>query len=929
MSKQLRPYYYISGSNVYNGGYPNTSSAMYSGYSNWIIATQFKNTTNKPIKIDFVELSIGMYREPAKGVLVYSDLSSISQVSTKTSIVSDQFTVSTRSALSPIKYFLNKPIVIPSGKIFAFGFKVNTDNSGEYLSIARTNTDKTKKSNAKSVYYAQNLTSALNKSDTISILSANDVWSYQVPYINIYYSDYEEVPKVSKTKLSLIQGLSDSITITGVDSWTYSIDTDYITVVKTDDSKLKVTANYIGTENTTTKLTIKSNTNGKIVITVICKPPTITSITFSKTTIRPTQSSNITALYSDGSIGDIVYIDSGGSSPEFEIEDGQTKQGVKLDKNILSILPITTSDLPTSDWRNSSSDIIHLDYMEVRHPINTNIEEGKFISSMPIYIKHWSKSNIIVSFSNNTIYTGKSISYLDSSSIPGGNDLIAASPLEVTETNHLISCASETSEDKSTIEIHITNDWPVSISKTLTIKTTTPLTMVYPITSQIYGDDCKSYLPLFISYIGGNYICNPYKFPLFITIPSDLPDSGDITLDLSFLYSKNGVAFTPIQEISGISLASLTTSTSLIRGTTEMIVLNLPEINLSLPHPQWGPIQFSLVKEFLLQVDCTYASTDPNPSILPVFEIHFKPFVDYNYPNHENFLHWYPDEFLYNRHNNGHNNSPIQGQNIEYNPFGELINSLYYSASGFAPVKLIMMNYGLFGTNCIICEDLPSEDFQENVYYIVANGDTQSVYYNDETNPIGDDLTPIIEGDYIGSKHSIDVFEYFANCINNFIYLINQKSKTSFPGSPLKIISNQYYMWDDNVDVLADGRNNEFKDFLNGDVNNDGVFNLEDAELILRFAVGLEEPTPEARRRADFDQDNKISAEDARFALLATNVNAPRPTTASPWKYMFKTIYAFQRDTDFNVKYRKNSNDVYDIKFKIDGTTEYNIKYRG
>ena len=106
MSTLLRPYYYDKNSALYNIGYPNTTSAMYSVYRNWSISTIFKNDEDHPIKIDYIYVSLGMSESPALGVLTYSSISSLGQSSISTTVISDSFSVAKRKTLSPVKYNL-------------------------------------------------------------------------------------------------------------------------------------------------------------------------------------------------------------------------------------------------------------------------------------------------------------------------------------------------------------------------------------------------------------------------------------------------------------------------------------------------------------------------------------------------------------------------------------------------------------------------------------------------------------------------------------------------------------------------------------------------------------------------------------------------------------------------------------------------------
>ena len=919
---KLYPYYYNSKSALYNTSYPNTTSAMYTAYQNWSMAVVFKNTTGKTISIGSVNLSIGMSHRKAKGVVTYSGLSELSASSVTPKPVSDAFEIPVKAntTLKPVTYKLNKPLVIKKDKLFVIGFKVTDDEDNNFLSVARTNAlDKSDK--ARTLYNGQNLSTSLTQTDSIKLITASDVWHHQIPQITLNYENYIVNPTVSKTSLSITQGLSKSISVSGVDSWDFSLDSNskkYISITKSGSDTLKITAKYNSeTGNVSANITITSSTNGKVTVKVTCVPPKIKSVSVSKSVLRPTESAKITALYNDNKQGLVTFTG--------------LPAGVSLLNNILSVSGITDEDVNTGfqsdDWRASADKTVNIfsvsSELTVQHPNRADNKDT--YKGLSVSAKHWSVSDIDVAFSSNEIWYNDNkssvIYFNDATLVNGKTTIIASKPLTLSGSS---ITATGIEPSSSNITIKLTNDAVVSKIYTVNIIQDIEFKLVYPITSAEYTG-CWSYLPLYVvPDATGKYICNPFNYPIFITIPSDIVPTKGMSINYEFKDNSGKLV------LAGETTAYKLFSRDCNPGETIAISLGGSPVILDAAN--------SLGKMCYLNIRFSWTkSSSSNEQETKSYVINFKPRYDLNFFN------------LFESHY-----TKTQGTEIRFVPHGEAINQLYDDA------KMLCINYSAFPGNCKIQNsNINSENHQ---FLIVPISEKSQTVYN---NSVELSFTPIVEGSKLGSSESISIFERVAKYINVLSANINNNTNKRVSGIPQIIARGEYFMWDDTADTLANGSPNMFKHIIKGDVaskdnndtsdNGDGIISIEDVNkvsvmaaatligditdiiggIIGGFLGGDDNNSSNSSTskyiddiyKYDLDGDGLVTLSDAAIVALALEYNMPRLDTASPWQYMYKFIKSLQLQQELNVMYRDEDGN-YNVEYE-NSENSNNIKYRG
>ncbi len=908
---KLYPYYYNSKSAVYSSGYPDTSSAMYTAYQNWSMAVVFKNTTGQAISISSVNLSLGMNSRAAEGIVTYANLSSLTAETVTPVAISPKFEVTCRTKLTPITYKLSKDLVIKKDQLFVIGFKVVDSGDNNFLSTARTNAV-WEAGKERTMYNGQDLTTGLKdlNKDKLQLITKSDVWHHQIPQITLNYTNYVVKPTLSSSSINITQGLSKTITVSGVDSWKYSLvdnAKDYISVSKLGADELKITAKYNGSSDKAVKITIISSTNGKVNLTVNCKPPKIKSVTVSHKTLRPTESAKVTILYNDNQYGTLSSLTSKIS-------------GVSVSNNHITVDAIDSLETATG-WQRDVNSSETISGFNITHPKNSKIKNT--YENVNLIVRHWSESDIKVNFSSNDIWyspSGRSsaINYADATLVFGGTqiypEMIIKDGSEITplllnaNSRTILATTSEYSSAK--LKLNLVNDVVVIKTYTISIKIDIDFNLKYPITDVTYSG-CKSYLPLYCITSGTKFICNPTNYPLFITIPTNVNSSG-IQIDYKFYDNENNKLLEDTKDLFSMfsSAPDLGEQVALFLDDHAVVLNSIPNESSNIYY--YLDVVFSWKTQNNISRNSKYTIRFKlKQSSINIFEL----------PSSE-----------------------IQGQKISYNLHGQAINSIYDDA------KIICMNYNIFSNNGLICSSISGKNVGDSDCLILATEKDQKVYLPQHNNWVEQTFSPIIEGDNLGSEQSIKIFEMTAEFINKLAFLINSNTNKKMPGVPQTIARGEYFMWDDSADILANGRKNIFKYTIKGDVDGDMIISdidisniqlkasaalLEDMSSIIGGIIGGFIGSPveynynalaDYDPRYDIDGDGSITLGDVVLASLARDYNLPRLDTASPWQYIYKFIKKLQLQPDdnaLNVAYEDNTavkNVAYD--------EETNVAYR-
>lgn len=710
---RLNPFYYSDNPSLYNIGYPTTSSAMFSGYQNWAMAPMFYNNLSVPIVISSAYVAAGIYSGAATGVLIYAALSSkTTPEAVKTTVVSNSFDIPKTSKLDSFKVNLSKTLVIPAKTYFLLGFKANSSDSSAYLSIARTNTS----SYARTLYNAQSLKTALTTSDTITKISSKDIWHNQIPYIYLAYSEQKIKPVVSKTSITITQGSSTSVSISGYSNWSIAGSVSNLTLTKSGNT-LKIKAGYFNLSTYANRTVTINGLNASTSIVVKIVPPTFNAVKISNTIIKPTQSTAITCTLSDGLsaiISSVSY--SNGSSAITRTDNKFAVSGIVSDT--------------FTDWAGTAIGTT-VATVTLKHPNNASISKTATFT-----VKHWASSDISVNVSASSIYYDGSltqyIDYSDMTLVPGKCQVYStADNVVINDNNIYITGASPVSFD---ICAKLVNDFVVSSTiKTISIiNSSIPLSVNKPITS-------STALPIFVDQ---NNKYNPFCYPIYLTIPTDISDMSTLKIE-NIKYDDTLVAI-PSDE-NFILVQNLISSSSIAKGNEYALVLkSLSDLTATSAITEGSIHTLKFSFSYISSGSVLVESSD--------FIIRLKIY-------RTSILHFFTNKY---------NNANIQGQ-----PFSLSSNLLQVLKT---PIDSILVAY-----NIVLPANLPNA------------------------------MISVAAGSIISNATDKATIEFYLTKLNLLIDKINTDSPRQITRAREHIALDNFIMWDDSAETLANLQLNTFK----------------------------------------------------------------------------------------------------------------------
>lgn len=754
----LNPLYY-NGGTMYSTGWPTSSkSAIFTGYANWAMMPIFENPNNFDIKITNVRIYFGVNGNTSAEFALY--------YSTNISENSQFYKCSTNKSV-PSKTDLTSPtvvedinLVIPARSQFALGFKANRTSGSGRLSIARSNTkDKIK---YRPFYNGQSMSGSLPNTLSINRLPTSDYWSFQVPRIELEYVQNKITPIVSNTNVVLNQGESTSINISGYSGWSYSIIDNPLGVsfVK-NNNNLEIISGKADFENETRGSIriygVDSYVDTNIVVNAPQKPELYMS---NSGYLRPGESVEISSSYgSNVSITVPNYVNTIFSSSKkiFSLK--------YLDKNLYDTIKNSIyTDL--KNWANGKP-INNIISFTAYNSLNKSIKsDTKFIS-----IGHYSEDYINVSLSAIKSW-GKvddntpTVKYFDNSSLYGGSILepsINANGNVVIDSENKQIEVTGNSTTKVSFNARLSNDWPVLKSEVASLSINETIPFSYNglsdepelKTEPWIGIGIPQYTNDLISSIKINPICYPIK----ITFPSNLYGSISIKeLKYSYTFIINNEEYKNTNEepfyinyndIDDLNV--LVDEYQTVNGKTYLICNSFGERTIYLPNNISVSIDDEIVINGTVSFNSIYTTQDDIEHTDNVFSKSFRILVS--------------DISAFFDNN-------IQGSYLK------LDSEPVISINNLKPLVNSLSNIYLLG-------------------YKV---------------PEAENIISLNENSYISNSTDKSTIENIISMINNLVENINYSSSSRYIKlARNKIANNEYIMWDDSVDILADGRINKFK----------------------------------------------------------------------------------------------------------------------
>lgn len=759
----LYPLYY-NGGTMYSTGWPTSSkSAIFTVYANWAMMPIFENPNNFDIKITNVRIYFGVNgNTSAEFALYYS--TNISENS--------QFYKCSANKSVPSKTDLTSPtvvedvnLVIPARSQFALGFKANRTSGSGRLSIARSNTkDKIK---YRPFYNGQSMSGGLPNTLSINRLPTSDYWSFQVPRIELEYVQNKITPIVSNTNVVLNQGESTSINISGYSGWSHSVLNNPLGVsfVK-NDNNLEIISGEADFVDETSGLIRIYGVNSYVDVNITIIAPQKPELYMSNSGyLRPGESVEISSSYGSGVITTVpIYVDTiFSSSREISREIFSLKY---LDKNLYNKIKNSTYE-DLKNWANGYT-IANIISFTAYNSLNKSIKsDTKFIS-----IGHYSADYINVSLSAIKSW-GKvddntpTVKYFDNSNLYGGSILEPSTNANGNVVIDLNNKQIEVISNKN-IEIlfnaRLLNDWPVLKYKvaSLTINETIPFS--YNGLDDINKLDWVGIgVPQYENDLISSIKINPICYPIKITFPSNLDGSisiKELKYTYTFIINDEEYKYTNeepfcINYNDIIDLSTLVNEDQTVNGKTYLICNSFGERTINLPNNISASIDDKIVINGTVSFNSIYFTSDNITSTkienTKAFSKSFKILVS--------------DISAFFKQN-----SDIQGSKLE-------LNSIPVSSiNNLQPIVNSLSSIYLLG------------------YKVPKN------------------IISLNENSYVSNSNDKSTIENIISMINNLVENINYNSSLRYIKlARNKIANNEYIMWDDSVDTLADGRINKFK----------------------------------------------------------------------------------------------------------------------
>lgn len=493
----LNPYFNNISSGPYYTGYnASTSGAIYTRFGNWGFFPIFKNTTGRIIKLDSLTLGASIYNGGAIGKLFFADLGSNLLSAARVTPQSSAFSVPGGTTCQNITVALTNTVVVNPNSYFLLGVKIcKIDNRSSYINIA-CDWLKTKQN---AFYTSRDITTGIDEVfDTVRVDASRSPWDKRVPHMYVSYSDYMIKPTLSSSSISLTQGQTGSITVSGYNDWSIgSISNSERAKVYRVGNTLQIKAQYFDSShdiNDASRITI-NGLNSSVEISVNIKMPDITNCVFSNNVIRPLETVSLISRTSDG------------LTP---IIENVVDNSNKLSTNGSSITCAAVTE-PSSGWAGVASGS-YVAEITLRHPLNKLITK-KFSSANILRVKHYSPSDINVTFSSYDIFNieGIKVYITDTTQVVGGSRLKNYSHLFTYIDNTLILLNNITPGNK-TVSAYLVNDYVVVKNITIFIRQFVPLSVTPN------NNDVR--LALFCYKESDKIRLSPYGYPIRLMYPS-------------------------------------------------------------------------------------------------------------------------------------------------------------------------------------------------------------------------------------------------------------------------------------------------------------------------------------------------------------------------------------------------------------------------
>lgn len=537
----LKPYFYTSNSKEYSTGWPTSSlSAIYTGYAQWAMIPIFKNSSKNPIKIKSVNIKFGINSGSAKARLYFANLGSKIKGSADFYECSNEFDVPKTTSLNVVNKELNTDVVVDAGKYFAIGFKADRTSGSGRLSVARTNTED--KAENRPFYNGQSMKTGFGKLN-IDRVPKSDIWSWQIPVITVEYEINKITPKLDKTSVTVIQGKTEYVNVSGYDSWSIGqIEGLPEGVVSKQSNTIKI---YLGARDFEDDIcgTVKVNgLNSSKTLSIKIKPASAPSTPIAtKTIIYP------------------------GESTTFSCKTAGAKFSIanKLDKYIISRSSLTYTaqyiteslydDWPATntDAKDKNVDVAISCYCY--NPLN-NCSKSESIN---VVFNHYNSNDISINFPFSTALGATKTSpvvlpYNDLTSVTGGSLLTSKNPnyAAVDNTIKQINVRTNTNNTKLSFTARLLNDWGITKDYTnvITIQKRTEFSFITP--NYYNSEENSPWVGLAYVNKSNKLVFNPFCYPIEFSFGNDVDSSKDIYIKGKVKDNDDAISFTSIEVYS-------------------------------------------------------------------------------------------------------------------------------------------------------------------------------------------------------------------------------------------------------------------------------------------------------------------------------------------------------------------------------------------
>ena len=529
----LKPYFYTSDSKEYSTGWPtSSSSAMYTGYAQWAMMPIFKNSSKNPIKIKSVNIKFVINSGSAKARLYFANLGSKIKSSADFYECSNEFDVPKTTSLNVVNKELNTDVVVDAGKYFAIGFKADRTSGSGRLSVARTNTED--KAENRPFYNGQSMKTGFGKLN-IDRVPKSDIWSWQIPVITVEYEINKITPKLDKTSVTVIQGKTEYVNVSGYDSWSIGqIEGLPEGVVSKQSNTIKI---YLGARDFEDDIcgTVKVNgLNSSKTLSIKIKPASAPNTPIAtKTIIYPGESTTFSCTTADA---------------KFSITNNLDKY---INKSSLTYTAPYITERLYNNWPT--------DNKAKNGNINTAIKcycyspLNKYSKSNEISIafNHYSSNDISINFPFSTALGATETSpvllpYNDLTSVNGGSLLTSKNTnyADVDNTIKQINVRTNTNNTKLSFTARLLNDWGITKDYTnvITIEERTEFSFITP--NYCNSEENSPWVGLAYINKSNKLIFNPFCYPIEFSFGNDVDSSKDI-----YIKGKGdggAISFTPV-----------------------------------------------------------------------------------------------------------------------------------------------------------------------------------------------------------------------------------------------------------------------------------------------------------------------------------------------------------------------------------------------